>query len=170
MSIIQEADLNKLSKEVRNNLKGYPNKSLLLTGGVGTGKTFTVIAILKHFNQDLNAHFYKFNDFLREFRACETCLEESSLMKEFVGKRHLVIDDFGTEKLTDYAYSIIIEFIDKRLLYNKSHLIITTNLSLKDIANVYDIRLSSRMIELFRIVKFEGKDLRLEKAKQNQKI
>jgi len=163
MSVIQEANLNKLNKSIRDKLKGYPNKSLLLTGNVGTGKTFTAIAILKHFKQDLNTHFYKFNDFLREFRSCETCMEESNIMKEFVSKKHLVIDDFGTEKLTDYAYSIIIEFIDKRLLYNKSHLIITTNLSLKDIVNVYDARLASRMIELFKIVKFEGKDLRLEK-------
>ena len=163
MSIIREADLNKLNPAIRDKIKGYPKCCLLLTGSVGTGKTFTALAILKHYKQDISSHFYKLNDFLREFRACETCLEESSLMKEFVGKRHLVIDDFGTEKLTDYAYSIIIEFIDKRLLYNKSHLIITTNLSLKDIVNVYDARLASRMIELFKIVKFEGKDLRLQK-------
>ncbi len=71
-----------------------------------------------------------------------------------------MLDDMGTENITDWTRSVLYELLDKRMR-NEQQFIITTNLSLKDIAERIDPRLSSRFSEYCEVITVEGNDRRL---------
>lgn len=76
----------------------------------------------------------------------------------------LIIDDLGTENLTEFANNELFNLLNKRLMDQKSN-VISTNLSLKELQKRYSTRLTSRIIGNFTFLKFIGDDIRLKKAK-----
>lgn len=76
----------------------------------------------------------------------------------------LIIDDLGTESLTDFANNELFNLLNRRLMDQKSN-VISTNLSLKELQKRYSTRLTSRIIGNFTFLKFVGDDIRLKKAK-----
>jgi len=69
----------------------------------------------------------------------------------------LMIDDFGTEKLTDFVYQCIYEVLNKR--YEQMlPTIITSNKNLQDL----DERIASRISEACDVIALSGGDLRLK--------
>ncbi len=164
---IQEAKIEMLDTKIRAQIKGFPKnpKNLYFYGKTGTGKTFTAFAIGNHFKHITNnkVNFYKVNDIIREVRGCGDVIDEVKTINKFVNMPYLIIDDFGVEKLTEFAYNIIYEILDKRIIYNPEKLIITSNLSISDILKDYGDRFASRIMGLCKIIKFDGKDLRLSK-------
>ena len=76
----------------------------------------------------------------------------------------LIIDDLGTETMTNNKYTELFNVINTRLLKNKK-IIISTNLTLNELFNRYDERIISRLIGEFKICKFIGEDIRLKKKK-----
>ncbi len=80
----------------------------------------------------------------------------------------LILDDFGMERRTDYAQEQVFGIIDGRYLAQKP-LIVTTNLSLRELKQPVDIpeqRIFDRILELCVPVCFDGPSLRQEKAKE----
>ncbi|MBF7096703.1 ATP-binding protein [Alkalibacter mobilis] len=75
----------------------------------------------------------------------------------------LIIDDLGTETLTDFANNELFNLINKRLKDEKK-MIISTNLSLDKLEDRYSARLASRIIGNFRFFEFFGEDIRMKKA------
>ncbi|NTW71628.1 MAG: ATP-binding protein [Eubacteriaceae bacterium] len=75
----------------------------------------------------------------------------------------LIIDDLGTEHLTDFANNELFNLINKRLKDEKK-MIISTNLSLKELQARYSTRLASRIMGNFLFLHFFGDDIRLKKA------
>jgi DNA replication protein DnaC len=73
----------------------------------------------------------------------------------------LIIDDLGTELANSFTNSEIFNVINTRLISNKKT-IISTNLSLAELSQVYTDRISSRLFGNFTILKFFGPDLRWE--------
>lgn len=73
----------------------------------------------------------------------------------------LIIDDLGTELTNTFTNSEIFNIINSRLL-RRNKTIISTNLSLMEIANTYDNRTFSRVFGEFAPLKFYGPDLRWE--------
>ncbi len=76
----------------------------------------------------------------------------------------LIIDDLGTESLTEFANNELFNLLNRRLMDQKSN-VISTNLSLKELQKRYSTRLTSRIIGNFSFLKFIGDDIRLKKAK-----
>ena len=76
----------------------------------------------------------------------------------------LIIDDLGTETMTNNKFTELFNIINTRLLKNKK-ILISTNLTLKELFERYDERLMSRIIGEFTICKFVGDDIRLKKKK-----
>lgn len=74
----------------------------------------------------------------------------------------LIIDDLGTELTNTFTNTEIFNIINTRLIQNKK-IIISTNHSPVEIADIYSLRVSSRIFGEFTIIKFYGKDLRWEK-------
>ena len=80
----------------------------------------------------------------------------------------LIIDDLGAEHITSFSNKQLFEIINGRLLKNKP-MIISSNLSLKQIKIQYDERLSSRIAGHFTGIPFVGNDLRgVVKKRQQQ--
>jgi len=76
----------------------------------------------------------------------------------------LIIDDLGTESLTDFSNNELFNLINHRLMNQKSN-VISTNLSLSELQKRYNTRLTSRIVGNFVFLKFVGDDIRLKKAK-----
>ncbi len=115
MTIFEKADIKNVDEKVRQKAKeiGYPKRGLYICGEIGTGKTYLAIAIAKHCSRG-NFLFLKVQDLIRKIRMCETAIEEDRTIWEIVKQRHLIIDDLGTEKTTDFSASLIYEVVDKR--------------------------------------------------------
>ena len=77
----------------------------------------------------------------------------------------LVIDDLGTELLTEFSKSVLYNLINSRLL-SKKPTVINTNLTMKEIADRYGERIASRLIGNFNANKFLGQDIRQQKFLQ----
>ncbi|SHE43970.1 ATP-binding protein [Alkalibacter saccharofermentans] len=75
----------------------------------------------------------------------------------------LIIDDLGTETLTEFANNELFTLINKRLKDNKK-MIISTNLSVNQLEKRYSTRLASRVIGNFHFLEFFGEDIRMKKA------
>lgn len=74
----------------------------------------------------------------------------------------LIIDDLGTEFVTSYTCSVFFDVLNSRLMAGKKTLI-STNLTVKDLAKIYSERVSSRVLGDFALQYFIGDDIRIKK-------
>lgn len=146
-----------------------PNgENLLFYGTTGLGKTFLCNCIAKSLldkgkvviyqtafkiMETVEAHRFNRNDSSSFSREDYNMLFEADL---------LIIDDLGTELSNSFTNTEFFNIINSRLLKGNKTLI-STNLSLTDIANTYTDRVFSRLFSQFEMLKFYGPDLRWEK-------
>lgn len=143
------------------------NMNLLFYGGTGLGKTFMCNCIAKTlidmektvlyqtaFNLFEILENHKFN------RLNET--EENRINYNLMFESELlIIDDLGTEFNNSFTNAELFNIINERLITDK-RTIISTNLSLEQLAETYSDRIMSRVFNNFIAHKFYGKDLRWE--------
>ena len=79
----------------------------------------------------------------------------------------LIIDDLGTELANSFTVSQLFLCLNERLLRRKST-IISTNLSLEDVKEVYTIRTFSRITSNYTMLKLTGDDIRIKKKLMNR--
>ena len=94
------------------------------------------------------------------------CLKEvKALYENILNVDLLIIDDLGTEKITDTKITELFTIINTRLL-NQNHkitkTIISTNLNLDNLFSTYDERIVSRLVGNYNICHFFGEDLRFK--------
>lgn len=142
-------------------------KNLFLTGKTGTGKTFLSSCIAKSFLDNGYSVLYlsatSLSDALdkAKFRKEDDDFNEEYL--EFIETCDLlIIDDLGTEYSFAYPQSKIFDILEKRVIKNK-RTVISTNLSVGEIAEKYSPRLSSRIMQDYTLMVFKGEDLREKK-------
>lgn len=73
----------------------------------------------------------------------------------------LIIDDLGTEVSNTFTNAEIFNIVNTRIISGKKTLI-STNLTPKEISEIYTDRVFSRILDKFIPLKFYGKDLRWE--------
>ena len=160
------------SKDFIKNFESlYPN--LLFYGTVGTGKSFLSICIAKEILEKGHSVLYfsaaslfsliQTNTY--DFKKSE---ELRSLYDDLYNTELLIIDDLGTEHVSNTSIPQLFTCINERLNRNKST-IITTNFSLDDIKSMYSERVSSRIASSYHLCKLTGKDIRIMKKVQNRK-
>lgn len=139
-------------------------KNLFLTGKTGTGKTFLSSCIAKSFLDNGYSVLYlsatSLSDALdkAKFKREEDDFNEEYL--DFIESCDLlIVDDLGTEYSFSYPQSKIFDILEKRMIEDK-RTVISTNLSLEEIAVKYSIRFSSRIMQSYSIMAFKGEDLR----------
>ena len=138
----------------------------------GSGKTMLAVALA---NELINKHqrYVKFAtslDILDEIRATydpHSEENESRLLSDLVSVDFLVIDDFGTERVTDWVGEKFYQIVNKRYV-NKKVTFYTSNSDLKTLK--YDDRITNRMIERSYRVHFPEESVREFKARQENKI
>lgn len=91
-------------------------------------------------------------------------IDEEVILAEYLERPVLMLDDVGSEKATDWTRQVLYTIID-RIYRTNQQLILTTNLSLQQLAEVTDDRIASRLAEMCYKVTLKGPDRRLEKKK-----
>ena len=74
----------------------------------------------------------------------------------------LIIDDLGTELANSFTTSQLFLCLNERILRKKST-IISTNLNMNQVADIYSERVLSRISDSYTIIKLFGDDIRLKK-------
>ena len=142
--------------------------SLFFSGSTGTGKTFLTNCIAKELLDRGCSVIY--------FTACEIfeilsgrIFDRSTNPDDYnniFSCDLLIIDDLGTEITNAVTVSQFFHCMNERILSRKP-MLISTNLSLREIANIYSERISSRITEHFTPVRLYGRDIRIQKKLQS---
>lgn len=138
----------------------------LLVGGTGLGKTHLSTSVAKSLIDNGYDVVYElaqniFSDFDTD-RFRDRYSDSELLSEKYFDCDLLIIDDLGTEIITNYTVSYLYNIINTRI-NKKLPIIISTNLSAKEIKSMYHERITSRLFGEFTIVKFEGSDVRQRK-------
>ena len=154
-----ESNLKYFKKFINNFPSG---ENLLLIGGAGLGKTHISIAIANEIiKKGYDVFYSSIEDIISTLEAERYGRIKTNFdLKEAIQQCDLlVIDDLGTEFLTQFGKTEIYDIINSRILKNKQT-IINTNLFMEEIAERYSPRISSRLIGNYTTLIFEGKDIR----------
>jgi len=126
-------------------------KSVLLTGNTGCGKTHLAVAMMAEFLKSrLDALFVTLPDLLLEIRSTfseRSTTTEKSLVEWFSTKQFLVLDDLGAEKPSEFTVATLYLILDRRIRQERQT-IITTNLTIGEIAEYSSARIASRISEM----------------------
>lgn len=146
---------------------GYSLKNLLLSGGTGLGKTFLSGCIAREVSR--RGYSVVYDTAINLFSAFETrrftrdAGEERQARddtRRYLGCDLLILDDLGSEHTLPSTQSTLYEVVNSRLQAQR-HTIISTNLSMDQIAQRYTPQLASRIGGLYWELTFYGDDLRL---------
>lgn len=154
-------------KLVRDICQGYAArfecsgvKNLFLSGSPGLGKTFLSACIARVVSErgysvvyDTAIHVFG------RFEAEKFGREENGSTLRYLKCDLLILDDLGSELTTPFIQSALYELVNTRLITGK-HTVISSNLSLRDIALRYSGQVSSRIAGEYRLLEFWGEDIR----------
>lgn len=159
-------------KSFIDNFDDPEEKNLIFTGNTGVGKTFLTNCIANEMlkigktvlYQTAPVMFDEINDAKFGKENARFDLYENILNVDL-----LIIDDLGTEKITDSKITELFTIINTRLL-NQNHkitkTIISTNLNVDELFKTYTTRIGSRLAGNYRFLRFFGDDLRFKKSKK----
>ncbi len=140
------------------------DENLLLCGGCGLGKTFLSSAIansLLEKGRDVlyvscNALF----PILEDMHFGRDVSESSEyIVKKLDGCELLILDDLGSEFVTQFTSAELFRIINNRLI-SGGKMIISTNLNRNMLKKTYNERIASRITGSFSIMEFLGEDIR----------
>ena len=146
-----------------NNFKNdYQN--LYFYGTVGTGKSFLSGCIAKALMKEGHSVIYfsasqLMNAISRSSFDYNKKNESQDSYNDILECDLLIIDDLGTEMINDFTRSQLFNCLNERYLRKKS-VIISTNLSLKELRDYYSERIFSRIVGHFLFCKMTGPDIR----------
>lgn len=142
--------------------KGKKVANLVLTGPVGTGKTHLSSAIANYLLQAGKSVAYlkigRLLDLLREAKFQANGDNDDYL--QYLSKVELlIIDDLGTEVLTEFAGEQILNVLDERINYQLPW-VINTNFSPTELDAHYELRLVDRITGTSKFLVFSGESIR----------
>lgn len=165
--LVKYGDVPESISGLFNNIK-ESRKGIYIHGDCGTGKTHIAYALAKEAEEvlKLNVRFYNILDLMRHLK--KDFSEENKYLSEentnfgkllaFSGL--LILDDFGTEKLTEWVEESLYLIINKRY-ENVYPIIFTSNLSPEKMVSKFGDRIVSRIIGSCDIVELKGTDRRI---------
>lgn len=142
-------------------------ENLFLYGDVGVGKSFLSCCVAKELlDKGYSVLYFSSShlfDVLKESDFRKDSKENLYTSKEDIYNCDLVvIDDLGTELANTYVFTSLFSLINERILRNKAT-IISTNLSLKDLRDLYSDRIFSRITTNYKLCLLSGQDIRIYK-------
>lgn len=147
------------------------HQNLFFYGDVGVGKTFLSNCVARDLIEAGFSVLYFSAPALFNTLAHHTFDKndiDAQNMYEFIYDCDLlIIDDLGTEYTNSFVSSQFFSCINERLLSRRST-VISTNLSLDSLANLYTERAFSRITSNYIMLKLIGDDIRIKKKLQKQ--
>lgn len=148
---------------------GKEFRNLFFYGDPGVGKTFLSNCIAKELIDQSNSVIY-----LSSFQLFDTLAKgrfdkdenTEKINKHLLNCDLLIIDDLGTELVNSLTVSQLFLCLNERLLHRKPT-IISTNLSLDAIVEIYSERIFSRITSNYTMLKLTGDDIRIKKKLMN---
>ncbi len=145
---------------------GKRTENLFFYGAPGGGKTFMSSCIANALIEKQVDVVYKsaarlFSDYLDYiFNRAESASAKRELDRVMEAEL-LIIDDLGTEAVNQHTVSYLFQLVNERGIRGQST-IISTNLTLEEVSDLYSKRVSSRIFEGYEMVEFASEDLRLK--------
>ena len=167
MELVYEVCLNYAQKFGR-----FPIRNLFLTGAPGLGKTFLSACIARTVSEKGRSVVYDtagniFAQFeARKFQRDSADGQEArDETRRYLNCDLLILDDLGSELVTQFTQSALYELVNSRLV-GERHTVISTNLTLEEAARRYPPQIASRLEGEYHALHFFGDDIRLLKKRQ----
>lgn len=134
---------------------------LFLFGPCGTGKTHLAAAIANRFIREVPLLFISCPELLSEIRDGMKASDGKSL-KAVKEVQFLILDDLGSEKVTDWVRETLFVLINHRYEY-RLPTVFTSNCTIAELSEKLGDRIASRVVEMCRLIRMNGPDYRLKK-------
>lgn len=165
--------------------KLYARGGVILTGGVGTGKTRILLeTMVAYFIESTLPDLEKWggepvapkkekviNTFLTVADVLRRIKDEfdrppngSTILERMINAPILFLDDLGVEKTSEWVKEQLYIVVNERYNWERP-IMMTSNLSKKEIAECYGDRFTSRLVEMCEFIKIDGMDRRLENTR-----
>lgn len=159
--------IRKLCDAFISNFDDPKESNLLFCGNSGLGKTFLSSCIANEMIKKGKTVLYQtaplMLDSIIDYKFGKT---PNDISKAIYSVDLLIIDDLGTETKNNLKITELFNIINSRLLNQDNKItktIISTNLSLQDLYNMYEERIVSRIIGNYNTCYFFGDDIRIKK-------
>lgn len=139
-------------------------QNLILSGNAGTGKTYLSSCIANRvLSRGKTVYYtsaYKLFEMLEAIKfGKETFGADETTARYVYDVDLLIIDDLGTEFMTQFTSAAFFDIVNSRLISGKST-VISTNLGLEGITDLYSQRVSSRIMGDYKAITLLGSDVR----------
>lgn len=161
--------MSKIYERCKSYAENFSKNSggILMTGLTGLGKTHISIAIaLKIIDRGFTAFYETACAAVRNLLNSRYSNGEEQYLNTISEADLLILDDLGSELKSQFNQSAIFEIINTRIFLNKP-IIISTNLTLKELESEYSPRIISRIIPTLEIMAFIGVDNRKKASLEN---
>lgn len=153
-------------KEYARDFTPESAQNLALFGGTGLGKTHLSSAVAREvLKKGYDVLYVTALDLVADFEAeqfGQRTLSRGELTDKYFECDLLIIDDLGTELVNQFTISVIYNLLNIRI-NRKAPMILSTNLTQKDLLAKYNDRITSRIFGEFRPLLFLGSDVRMQK-------
>ena len=147
-------------------------KNLFLTGAPGLGKTFLSACIARTVAEngfsvvyDTAANIFAQFEEQKFSRDVQEGREARDETRRYLGCDLLIMDDLGSELNTPLYQAALYNVVNTRLVKGRAT-IISTNLSMDAVRERYSSSTASRLEGEYRILRFYGEDIRLQKKRK----
>ena len=159
-------DIVGLAEGFISNFEEDNGENLLFYGTTGLGKTFLCNCIAKALLDKNKTVIYQTAFTILDILEKRKFGKDSNQVNDYqynllFSADLLIIDDLGTEVSNAFTNAEIFNIVNTRIISGKKTLI-STNLTPKEITEIYTDRIFSRILDKFIPLKFYGKDLRWE--------
>ena len=134
--------------------------SLLFTGAPGLGKTYLSACIARTVaDNGFSVVYDTAGKLFADFEAVKFGSDRGALTEKYTACDLLIIDDLGTEMITQFTQSVLYQVINTRMMEGKP-VIISTNLSDELLRQRYTPAIVSRLLGAYQTCHFIGSDIR----------
>lgn len=153
-------------------------KGIYIHGPVGSGKTHIAYALKKQYDRETryegdkcfvgrSIRFWNTTELLREMRKdFDREAYEKRNIAEDLYEGLLILDDLGSEKMTEWVEETFYLIVNKRY-ENIVPTIFTSNFAVKDLSKRVGDRTASRIVEMCELIELVGADIRTKNIKQS---
>ena len=167
MDLVYEVCLNYATKFGR-----FGIRNLFLTGAPGLGKTFLSACIARTVSEsgfsvvyDTESSVFRQFETSRFRRNSDQGLEARDETRRCFNCDLLILDDLGSSMPTQFTHAVLYELINARLTAGR-HTVISSNLTMEDLAAQYPPRIASRLAGEYHVLHFFGDDIRVLRKNQ----